>query len=80
VHSTPGPVSPRVPHLAAAVAGRLLGEQTDRARDARAGAGPELWLRRTTTTDAAAGTTTGVTTTTTTTTPTAPTPDPGAAL
>ena len=45
VHSTPGPVSPQVPHLAAGVAARLLDEQTARARTARAGAGPELWMR-----------------------------------
>jgi putative membrane protein len=45
VHSTPGPVSPRVPHLASAVAGRLMDEQATRARTARAAAGPELWLR-----------------------------------
>jgi putative membrane protein len=45
VHSTPGPVRPRVPHLAADVASGLLREQTERARAARAGAGPELWMR-----------------------------------
>ncbi len=45
VHSTPGPVSPQVPHLAADVAARLLDEQTARARTARAGAGPERWMR-----------------------------------
>ncbi|WP_298461816.1 PH domain-containing protein [uncultured Cellulomonas sp.] len=45
VHSTPGPVSPRVPHLAVDVAARLLDEQTRRARTARAGAGPEQWMR-----------------------------------
>jgi len=45
VHSTPGPVNPKVPHLAAAVAGALMTEQAARARTARAGAGPELWMR-----------------------------------
>ncbi len=44
-HSTPGPVSPQVAHLDAAVAGALLGEQSERARHARAVAGPELWMR-----------------------------------
>ena len=44
VHSTPGPVSPRIPHLQAAVAGDLLTEQAARARTARASAGPELWM------------------------------------
>ncbi|GAA2726344.1 PH domain-containing protein [Cellulomonas aerilata] len=52
VHTTPGPVSPRVSHLSGAVAGRLMDEQTTRARHARAGAGPELWLRPTTPTAA----------------------------
>ncbi|NMR20350.1 PH domain-containing protein [Cellulomonas fimi] len=45
VHSTAGPVSPRVPHLDGYVARDLLTEQSARARTARAGAGPELWLR-----------------------------------
>ncbi len=45
VHSTPGPISPRVPHLAAGTAAELLDEQTVRARTARAAAGPELWMR-----------------------------------
>lgn len=45
VHSTPGPVSPRIPHLLAAVAGGLMTEQAARARTARASAGPELWMR-----------------------------------
>ncbi len=44
-HSTPGPVSPQVAHLDGAVAGALLGEQAERARQARASAGPELWMR-----------------------------------
>ncbi len=44
-HSTPGPVSPQVAHLDGAVAGALLGEQAERARQARAVAGPELWMR-----------------------------------
>lgn len=45
VHSTPGPVTPRVDHLDARVAAGLLDEQATRARTARAGAGPELWMR-----------------------------------
>lgn len=44
-HSTPGPVSPQVAHLDGAVAGALLDEQAERARQARAVAGPELWMR-----------------------------------
>lgn len=44
-HSTPGPVSPQVAHLDGAVAGALLVEQAERARRARASAGPELWMR-----------------------------------
>lgn len=44
LHSTPGPVTPQVPHLDAAVAGRLLDEQAERARMARAAAGPEQWM------------------------------------
>ncbi|MFS0703717.1 PH domain-containing protein [Cellulomonas sp. 179-A 9B4 NHS] len=44
-HSTPGPVTPQVAHLDGAVAGALLGEQAERARQARAVAGPELWMR-----------------------------------
>jgi putative membrane protein len=44
LHSTPGPVSPRVPHLDDAVAGELMGEQARRARTARAAAGPERWM------------------------------------
>ncbi|MGI4893889.1 MAG: PH domain-containing protein [Janthinobacterium lividum] len=44
LHSTPGSVKPRVDHLEAAVAARLLTEQTLRARTARAGAGPERWM------------------------------------
>ncbi|WP_461023814.1 PH domain-containing protein [Thalassiella azotivora] len=45
VHSTPGPVSPRVAHLDAATAGELLLEQSRRARAARSTAGPEQWMR-----------------------------------
>lgn len=45
VHSTPGPVAPRVDHLDQHAAGALLTEQAARARAARAGAGPELWMR-----------------------------------
>lgn len=44
LHSTPGPIRPTVPHLAAADATRLLDEQTVRARAARAAAGPERWM------------------------------------
>ena len=46
VHSTAGPVHPAVEHLDAQVAAALLAEQTDRARRARADAGPEQWMRR----------------------------------
>jgi putative membrane protein len=45
VHSTSGPVSPRVAHQQADVTGALMTEQAARARAARAGAGPELWMR-----------------------------------
>jgi putative membrane protein len=44
LHSTPGPVTPQVPHLDAGVAARLLADQTERARHARAAAGPERWM------------------------------------
>ncbi|NAZ88745.1 PH domain-containing protein, partial [Kineococcus indalonis] len=44
LHSTSGPVKPRVEHLAAPVAAHLLAEQSVRARAARAGAGPEHWM------------------------------------
>lgn len=44
LHSTPGPVSPRVPHLDDDVAGELMVEQARRARTARAAAGPERWM------------------------------------
>ncbi|NNH06148.1 PH domain-containing protein [Cellulomonas fimi] len=46
VHSTPGPVSPEIAHLDAAVAVALLDEQSERARTARASEGPELWMRQ----------------------------------
>ena len=46
LHSTPGPVSPRVDHLDAATAAALLHEQAVRARTARAAAGPERWMER----------------------------------
>lgn len=45
-HSTPGPVAPRIEHLAADVAGRLLDEQAERARRARATSGPERWMEQ----------------------------------
>ncbi|MFI2103000.1 PH domain-containing protein [Isoptericola sp. NPDC019693] len=44
LHSTPGPISPAVHHLAEDEAARLLGEQSARAREARAHAGPERWM------------------------------------
>ena len=46
VHSTPGPVTPRVRHLDTAVAADLLMVQSGRARSARASAGPERWMSR----------------------------------
>lgn len=52
LHSTPGPVAPRVHHLDQAVAGDLVTTQARRAREARAAAGPERWMQR----DAGAGT------------------------
>ena len=44
LHSTPGPVTPQVPHLDARTAAALLADQTERARHARASAGPERWM------------------------------------
>lgn len=44
-HSTPGPVGPAVHHLDERVAARLLGEQAQRARIARAASGPERWMQ-----------------------------------
>jgi putative membrane protein len=44
LHSTPGPVAPTVYHLDEAEAARLLAEQSERARAARAAAGPERWM------------------------------------
>jgi putative membrane protein len=44
LHSTPGPVTPQIPHLEAGVAAALLQDQTERARQARASAGPERWM------------------------------------
>jgi putative membrane protein len=44
LHSTPGPISPVMPHLDQAVAGVLLLEQATRARTARARSGPERWM------------------------------------
>jgi putative membrane protein len=46
VHSTEGPVRPEAPHLDAADAARLMAEQAQRARTARATAGPERWMER----------------------------------
>lgn len=45
VHSTPGPVQPRVEHLDERVAAGLVDQQAERAGNARAAAGPELWMR-----------------------------------
>ncbi len=45
VHSTPGPVLPRVEHLDERVAAGLMDQQAERAGTARAAAGPELWMR-----------------------------------
>jgi len=44
LHSTPGPVTPVLPHLAVPVGTWLLAEATERARRARAAAGPERWM------------------------------------
>lgn len=44
LHSTPGPVTPHVPHLDARTAAALLADQTERAGHARAAAGPERWM------------------------------------
>ena len=44
LHSTPGPVTPQVPHLAADEAARLLEGQAERARGARERARPERWM------------------------------------
>lgn len=46
LHSTPGPVDAVVPHLSLAEGSRLLSEQSERSRLARAAAGPERWMRR----------------------------------
>lgn len=46
LHSTPGPVTPQVAHLAADVAAGLLDAQAERARQARAAAGPERWMEQ----------------------------------
>ncbi len=43
LHSTPGPVQPRVAHLASATAADLLDHQAERARVAR-GAASDAWL------------------------------------
>lgn len=44
LHSTSGPVTPVVPHLAAHDAAVLLTEQAERAHRARMEAGPERWM------------------------------------
>jgi putative membrane protein len=46
LHSTPGPVSPVVPHLAPPEAARFVAEQAVRARDARARDRTERWMSR----------------------------------
>ena len=45
MHSTAGPVSPKVPHLAGPDAAALLRGQSERARYARQHAGPERWMQ-----------------------------------
>lgn len=45
LHTTVGPVTPQIAHLAEADAARLLAEQDERARIARNSEGPELWMR-----------------------------------
>lgn len=44
LHSTPGPITPRVAHLDLGVAQRLLRDLTEQARRARRSAGPERWM------------------------------------
>ena len=44
LHSTPGPITPRVAHLDLAAARGLLLELSERARQARHRAGPERWM------------------------------------
>ena len=44
LHATPGPVNPRVEHLAGPVGARLMAEQATRAREARAQAVDERWM------------------------------------
>lgn len=45
LHSTPGPIGPRVVHLGDDEASRLLADQASRARAARTSAGPERWMQ-----------------------------------
>lgn len=45
LHSTPGPIGPRVVHLGDDEASRLLSDQASRARAARTSAGPERWMQ-----------------------------------
>lgn len=45
LHSTPGPVEPRLDHADCEVIAALVAEQSDRARRARSAAGPEAWMR-----------------------------------
>lgn len=48
VHSTPGAIFPAVPHQSLENVRELLAEQAERARQARASAGPEKWLEQVT--------------------------------
>jgi putative membrane protein len=45
VHSTPGPVSPKIARLDAEVAARLVDEQAERSRHARERARPDRWMQ-----------------------------------
>ncbi|WP_051154792.1 PH domain-containing protein [Ruania albidiflava] len=55
LHSTPGPIMPRVGHLDLGVARDLLRDLTERARRARHSAGPERWMESSQPPAAAAG-------------------------
>lgn len=46
LHTTVGPVTPQIWHLAEADTARLLAEQDERARIARHSEGPEQWMRQ----------------------------------
>ncbi|MDF9279336.1 PH domain-containing protein, partial [Arthrobacter sp. EH-1B-1] len=45
LHTTPGPVSPRVRQIPEVDAWRLFSEEAGRAADARRRSGPEQWMR-----------------------------------